>query len=135
MTYDAGDSYWYFDREIPLLRVAGSLVLSLEDGLTSEDVLVPLTYEGGILSDYDIISDFGPGIFKVEAKQDIAESISQSSTETLKDNLAGAAGINWVAPLFVNSESGYFQFAADEVIIKLANGVSVEDVLDSDVVS
>ena len=20
MTYDAGDSYWYFDREIPLLR-------------------------------------------------------------------------------------------------------------------
>lgn len=98
-TYDAGDSYWCFDREIPLHRVVGLLVLNLADGLKSEDVLTPLMAEGSILSDYTITNDFGQGLIKMETKPEIADSASQISTETLKETLKNTSEIE-VLPHF-----------------------------------
>ncbi len=129
--YDAGDSYRYSDEQIPIWRVAGAAVVFFEDDANQQETLDLLTGEGGALQGYTGTLQNGQVILSADPY--LKDDVSSLQTEEAIAALVDVEGVEWGVHLFVNSESYLLQYTADEIIVKLEEGVAIEDIVNPDV--
>lgn len=122
-TIDEGDSYYYFDQQIPLDRLADQVLIRIDPNADPGDVIAALTGPGSALEGFEGMTFNDPRL--------IALSIPfGSEVEPPADILAAAAsevGVLWSAPVFVAEGTRDFVWLTGEVIVALAPEVDPEE--------
>ncbi len=134
---DRGDFYWANGQKVTLFQRTDQLVIAT-DPKAGDAVVAQLTDEQAPLAEFQQVRELAPSLYIVE-NPDIQpvnnEGEAQRSSDELSDAATAAtnnAGVLWTAPVFMNAETGTWQVATDEVIVKVKAGVDPAEIFDGD---
>ncbi|MCX5772958.1 MAG: S8 family serine peptidase, partial [Candidatus Hydrogenedentes bacterium] len=114
---DAGDYYWYYGQQIPLLRATSEIVVSIASGENGEELIQQWTQADGPLAGYEIRSPLNDNLFV------LGGSASSPDAASALEAVSAGGKVAWSGPAFMYEETGSRLWATNEIIVKIRPGV------------